>query len=91
MTTCDTMKSLLGGAALATILTATAIAQEAPILQGNYSANIERANPVGGPPAPAANVIVSTPTNTYGFPTLQDERPLENYSANITLFDLQGR
>lgn len=90
MTKYDTIKSLLGGAALVAVLSSTAIAQDAPVLHGNYAANIERANPATGPATPAANAIIST--NTYGFAwPAQDERPLGNYSANVTLFDLHGR
>lgn len=92
MTRYNAAKSLLNGAVLAIILGGTAVAQDAPVLQGNFSANIERANPVTGPAMPAANVVVSTGTKTYGFPRpVQDRRPMGNYSSNITLFDLHGR
>ena len=66
-----------------------ASAQEAPVLIGNYSANVERAAEPMNEAKPTAS---STWTRTFGFaqPT-PDETPVGNYSANVRMEDIRGR
>ncbi|TWG98254.1 hypothetical protein L598_001900000040 [Mesorhizobium sp. J18] len=83
------MKLAMAALLLPLSLTAIASAQEAPVLIGNYSANIEGAvNPMGE----AKPVTTSTWTRSFGFaqPT-KDKTLVGNYSANVRMDDIRGR
>ncbi|MCV0396297.1 MAG: hypothetical protein K5872_04005 [Rhizobiaceae bacterium] len=65
-----------------------AVAQEPPVLFGDYSANVAGAVNLTGP------AVTSTHAMTFGYPTAQpaaEPAPFGNYSANVRREDVIGR
>jgi hypothetical protein len=83
-------KTVLGGAIVAFALSSPAFGHEAPFLYGDYSANVERSV---NPQVVKNPTTRSTWTTAYGFgrPSVDEERPVGNYSANVRMHDIRGK
>ena len=83
-----TIKTIIGAAAAVLGLAGLAGAQDAPVLFGDYTANVERAANVDQTATASTGGSVS-----YGFSTEESSKttaPMGNYAPNIRMDDIRG-